>query len=389
VRSWERLNLYEANDTSMRLTQTQAATRAAIERLASSALMPIELAARIGDALTVALPNDGYRLFGIDPSTMLVNRLLAASESDNWARREWLLDVYLSADALPYVELPTLMRLGLPVVASQAQQSACWGYPTQVLAQLSAVAHERAFHDLRSPVGGTVLASFRSRGTWMAAMQLYRRDPVWSFTRSDVAFLRSLATLIGDALAAANAREQALSDDADDDDASGIVLINSDGTVGFATPAGESWLDRLRRAEPGIGNDLPTPIAAAVAGLRATARPSQRLIAPLACGPLRIEASPGGAGGAIAIVMSLYQPTPQPEVPVAWPLTPQERQIAGLLAQGKTNKAIAETLFITENTVQTHLRHIYAKLEVTGRTQLLARLFRERAGVHLLNEGVA
>ncbi len=66
----------------MRLTQSQNTTRATIARLASSALSPLGLAERIGAALSVAMPNDGYRLFGLDPTTMLVNRLLAASGSD-------------------------------------------------------------------------------------------------------------------------------------------------------------------------------------------------------------------------------------------------------------------------------------------------------------------
>jgi hypothetical protein len=175
----------------MRLTQRQDTAKHEIERLDQSGLLPSPLADRICLALSNAIPNDGYRLFGIDPSTTLINRLLAASDSDGWARREWLRDVYLTADALPYVELPTLMRLRLPVVASQAQQSACWGYPRDILAGLSAEAHERAFHDLGSPVGGTILASFRSRGVWIAAMQIYRRDADSPFTRSDVAFLRS------------------------------------------------------------------------------------------------------------------------------------------------------------------------------------------------------
>jgi len=281
------------------------------------------------------------------------------------------------------------MRLRLPVVANQPRQSACWGYPANVLAGLSEDEHKRAFHEIGSPLGGTILASFASRGSWVAALQLYRRGPETPFRRSDVAFLRSLATLIGEALAAAFAREQALSLNDCDGDASGIVLLGRDGAVSFATPAGESWLDRLRLAEPGSGNELPTPIAATVAGLRATASPRQRIITPLPGGPLRIEASPGGPDNAVAIVMTLERPAPRPEVPANWPLTRQERQVAGLVAQGKPNRAISETLFISENTVQTHLRHIYNKLEVTGRTQLLARLFRESAGVHLLDESVA
>jgi DNA-binding CsgD family transcriptional regulator/tetratricopeptide (TPR) repeat protein len=55
-------------------------------------------------------------------------------------------------------------------------------------------------------------------------------------------------------------------------------------------------------------------------------------------------------------------------------LTNAERQIATLIAQGQTNREIACVMFVTENTVQTHVRHIFQKLGVRSRTQLAARL---------------
>jgi DNA-binding NarL/FixJ family response regulator len=54
-------------------------------------------------------------------------------------------------------------------------------------------------------------------------------------------------------------------------------------------------------------------------------------------------------------------------------LTPQERTVARLVATGLTNRAIAGRLFVTTNTVETHLRHIFQKLDVTSRTQLAIR----------------
>jgi DNA-binding CsgD family transcriptional regulator len=51
-------------------------------------------------------------------------------------------------------------------------------------------------------------------------------------------------------------------------------------------------------------------------------------------------------------------------------LTPQERVVARLVAQGFTNKQIAEQLFLSPNTIETHLRHIFQKAHVRTRTQL-------------------
>lgn len=55
-------------------------------------------------------------------------------------------------------------------------------------------------------------------------------------------------------------------------------------------------------------------------------------------------------------------------------LTPAEHRIADLITQGQTNRQVAVALFITENTVQTHIRHIFQKLGVRSRTELVAKL---------------
>ena len=55
-------------------------------------------------------------------------------------------------------------------------------------------------------------------------------------------------------------------------------------------------------------------------------------------------------------------------------LTPSERRIAEMAAEGPTNREIAQTLFITQRTVEVHLTSIYRKLAITSRSQLAAAL---------------
>jgi DNA-binding CsgD family transcriptional regulator len=54
-------------------------------------------------------------------------------------------------------------------------------------------------------------------------------------------------------------------------------------------------------------------------------------------------------------------------------LTPAERRVASLVADGRTNREIAAALFLSERTVASHLTHIYAKLGLRSRTELASR----------------
>jgi non-specific serine/threonine protein kinase len=52
------------------------------------------------------------------------------------------------------------------------------------------------------------------------------------------------------------------------------------------------------------------------------------------------------------------------------PLTRREREIAALVARGMGNREIAEQLFLSKRTVDSHIEHIFSKLSFTSRTQL-------------------
>jgi DNA-binding CsgD family transcriptional regulator len=55
-------------------------------------------------------------------------------------------------------------------------------------------------------------------------------------------------------------------------------------------------------------------------------------------------------------------------------LTASERRVAELAAAGMSNPEIAQSLFVTLNTVEGHLRHAYQKLSISSRGQLPAAL---------------
>ena len=58
------------------------------------------------------------------------------------------------------------------------------------------------------------------------------------------------------------------------------------------------------------------------------------------------------------------------------PLSLREAEVAGLVAEGLTNRQIAERLVISERTAQNHVQHILTKLGFTSRSQIAAWMSR-------------
>jgi DNA-binding CsgD family transcriptional regulator len=58
-------------------------------------------------------------------------------------------------------------------------------------------------------------------------------------------------------------------------------------------------------------------------------------------------------------------------------LSPAERRVALLVADGLTNIEVAEKLYLSRHTVDSHLRRIFVKLEINRRVELAARVARE------------
>ena len=61
-----------------------------------------------------------------------------------------------------------------------------------------------------------------------------------------------------------------------------------------------------------------------------------------------------------------------------WPsLTPTEREVVALVAEGLSNPEVAERLFMSRSTVKTHLNHVFAKLDISTRSELAAAYVRD------------
>jgi len=96
-------------------------------------------------------------------------------------------------------------------------------------------------------------------------------------------------------------------------------------------------------------------------------------------GALRGEAaiSPALAGRVLEEFRRLSRLAPLESGGEILPLTQREQEVLGLVATGASDKEIADDLFISLNTVKSHVRNILAKLEVNSRREA-ARLAKRR-----------
>jgi len=78
---------------------------------------------------------------------------------------------------------------------------------------------------------------------------------------------------------------------------------------------------------------------------------------------------------AVAHAVNGRRPSGRPEG--GWQtLTETERAIAALVAEGMTNREVAEALFVSSGTVKNHLSHIFSKLKIGGRVELAQQVSR-------------
>lgn len=148
---------------------------------------------------------------------------------------------------------------------------------------------------------------------------------------------------------------------------------------------GDAGLERLREAVA-LLEDSPARLehARALADLGAALRRANRRAD--AREPLRRALDLARHGGALAVARRAHEElaaTGERLRPLAAAgadsLTPSERRIAELAAAGQSNREIAQALFLTVKTVETHLSNAYRKLDIRSRRELAPALAGSRS----------
>ena len=208
-----------------------------------------------------------------------------------------------------------------------------------------------------------------------------------SFGDEEVDWVRSVVPDVAEGLRRSIMAEHALNNVADG--APGIVTLAPDLTVLATTPAAEMWLDDLAATERPRSQPVPVAVLAVVQALfdvpnrpgvpRLTVR--SRSGRWLVLHASRLQCADGPSQ--IAVVIEPASRTElEPVIASGFSLTPREAVIMTLVLRGMPSKSIANSLRITVNTVNDHIKSIFAKTRVNSRGELMAAVFREQNAPH-------
>jgi DNA-binding CsgD family transcriptional regulator len=214
-------------------------------------------------------------------------------------------------------------------------------------------------------------------------LTLLRGDDQPHFTEAETATVASFGRLLTEGLRRSVLLTGPLLATDEREAPPGVLLLAPDNTVVMADAAAEAWLGELGDHAPGAA--APQAVLAVAARARrvatdtGTERPAARArIRTARGGWLVVRGSALGAEADAPIAVTLEPARPGDLAPLiadAYELTPRERAVTQLVAEGLPTSAIAERLYLSPWTVQDHLKAVFEKVGVTTRGELVARVF--------------
>jgi DNA-binding CsgD family transcriptional regulator len=240
------------------------------------------------------------------------------------------------------------------------------------------------YRDIMRPIGlGDELRAALSVGSevW-GYLCLHREDCHLGFTEAEAGTLARVGPHIAHGL-----RQAALLDAAgspSDAVNPGVLLLADDLSLVAATPDAEHLLTLLEPSETLHNLPLPAAVCSVAAALRATELGIARATQPTTTVRtrsgtwLRLHASRLRGMGRTGPISVVLEPASSQSMATlmlrAHGLSPRELEVAVAVLRGESTKAISETLHISANTVQDHLKAIFDKVGVHSRRELVGRM---------------
>ncbi len=216
--------------------------------------------------------------------------------------------------------------------------------------------------------------------TW-AALGLYREPGAPMFTDSDKDFIRAIAPSL--ASGAQRAMTIGEATDPESPDAPGLLVIDETWEVRSATPGAEHWLARLPDGDPASGRLPSSVVAVAAQSLQSMAENDpatvafSRVLAEDGTWILLHGAPLSGEDRRrVAVIIEPAHPARiYPLLMSVYGLTERERDVTELVLTGSSTQEIAAELFVSPQTVQSHIKNIFEKTGVHSRRDLVGKVF--------------
>ena len=250
-------------------------------------------------------------------------------------------------------------------------------------------AQSARYREFLDPVGfaDELRAVLRVGDSPWGAVSLFRRRGQAPFTRPEAELVASLSAPLGEAIRA-RAQPAGQLGAPREDGRPGLLLFDRDGGLRSANREARAWLAELPHDQ-----DLPSDLGlgvpmwllgtvfsalAATAGHgdgTARARARTRRGTWLVCHASCLDDADGSLRAIAVVVEPATAAEIAPIIVQAYDLTDREEQITRLIARGASTADIADELFLSAHTVRDHVKAIFAKVGVTSRGELVAKLF--------------
>jgi DNA-binding CsgD family transcriptional regulator len=225
-------------------------------------------------------------------------------------------------------------------------------------------------------------------GCW-GDLHVWRSSDDRAFDAEDAQLLRDSSTLLARALRRGTVAPVEVQRTAPAD--TGVLLLDANLRQWGATGSARAWFAALNPADMPYPEGVPNVVWSAVGRLLAN-EGADGHGADGPTSPVRVRVRAGDGSWAMVeaarldtgngIAVSLRPALPDEVLGLvsrAYGLSARERELVGLLLQGRATREVAKQLAISEYTVQDHLKSVFEKVGVRSRHELITDLFAQAA----------
>ncbi|GAA3551330.1 helix-turn-helix transcriptional regulator [Kribbella ginsengisoli] len=233
----------------------------------------------------------------------------------------------------------------------------------------------RRYRELLSPNGvrGELRVTLVADGSCWGCVSFFREAP-HDFTADERDFMHGMSAVLGRAFRRSGIHARPTAPGAEL--WPGVLVLGNDREIVSVTPPAVDWLQEFGYYGAPGRDPLPFEVVSLVERVRATAGDATARVLGASGRWIQLHASPAGSGQEVAVVLQAAPSVSiEPLISAAYGLTTRERELIELVLQGCGTREIAERLFVSPHTVQSHLKSIFGKVGVRSRRELVGRVF--------------